>query len=192
MSLDYERYLRDHKTNVMKAYYWIKENIGNSIQQYTSSFFIDQYLSQIEAHDASKHDPVEYYPYDDYFYNRKSSRSYMVVEHFHGAFLEHLHKNPHHWQHWVLIPDSSGEPQKAIFMPYNYVLEMVCDWFSFSLKSGNIGEIFDFYLENKSHIILHRSSRAFLEFLLREMETIILAKDEKGNYTCPLWYDSVK
>ena len=192
MSIEYDRYLRDHKTNVMKAYYWIRESIGEAIQKYASSFFMDQYQSRIEAHDASKTDPEEYYPYDDYFYNRKSSRSYMVVEDFHEAFLKHLHKNPHHWQHWVLIPDSSGEPQKAIFMPYNYVLEMVCDWFSFSLKSGKIDEIFDFYLERKSHIVLHHSSRQFLEFILDEMEKVIHAKDEKGNYTCSLWYDSVK
>lgn len=192
MSTDYDRYLRDHKSNVMKAYYWIKENIGSEIQKYASSFFIDQYQTQMEAHDASKSSPEEYYPYDDYFYNKKTLRSFMVVEDFRGAFLHHLHVNPHHWQHWVLIPDSSGEPQKAIFMPYEYVIEMVCDWFSFSLKSGKIDEIFDFYLERKSHIVMHRESRRFLEALLDEMERVILAKDEKGNYTCSLWYDSVK
>lgn len=192
MSIDYDRYLRDHKTNVMKAYLWITESIGSEIQKYASSFWADQYRSQIEAHDASKTDPEEYYAYDDYFYNRKSSRSYMIVEDFQEAFLKHLHKNPHHWQHWVLIPDSSGEPQKAIFMPYNYVLEMVCDWFSFSLKSGIIDGIFDFYLERKSHIVLHHRSRQFLEFILDEMEKVIHARDEEGCYTCLLWYDSVK
>jgi hypothetical protein len=153
--------------------------------------YIDDLQKQIEDHDASKNRDKEYIAYDDYFYKKKYSRSSVVVNKFNEAFLIHLHVNPHHWQHWVLIPDSSGESQKAIFMPYDYVIEMVCDWFSFSLKSGKIDEIFDFYLERKSHIIMHRESRRFLEALLDEMEKVILAKDEKGNYTCSLWYGKV-
>ena len=190
MSIEYDQYLRDHKTNVMKAYFWLKEILP--IRDYTVALDISQLQAQIEQHDESKYRKLEYAPYDDYFYKRKSSRSSAVVNAFQEAFLMHLHVNPHHWQHWVLIPDSSGEPQKAIFMPYEYVIEMVCDWFSFSLKSGQIDGIFDFYLERKSHIVMHRESRRFLEYLLDEMEKVILAKDEEGRYTCFLWYDSVK
>lgn len=183
MSIDYDRYLKEHRDNVMKAYLWIREVYPHHLADITT---------QIEQHDASKNSIPEYAAYDDYFYKRKSSRSSAVVNDFQEAFLMHIHANPHHWQHWVLIPDSSGEPHKAIFMPYDYVLEMVCDWFSFSLKSGKIDEIFDFYLERKSHIVMHKESRRFLEFLLDEMEKVILAKDEEGRYTCFLWYDSVK
>lgn len=31
--------------------------------------------------------------------------SYEVVENFNRAWLLHIHRNPHHWQHWVLIND---------------------------------------------------------------------------------------
>jgi len=191
MSLDYDKYLREHKANVMKAYNWLCENLSPSIMK-KYQFMMETIRPQIEAHDASKSDPVEYYPYDDYFYNRRSSRTYSVVEEFNAAFLIHMHKNQHHWQHWVLITDSAGESKKAIFMPFEYVIEMIFDWFSFSLKSGIIDQIFDFYLENGSHIFLHQSSKKFLEFILNEMEKVIHEKDEKGNYTCSLWYDSVK
>ena len=192
MSIDYDRYLKEHRDNVMKAYLWIKSTFPYKVAEISYPMDIDGMLAQIEQHDGSKFREIEYVPYDDYFYKRKSSRSSAVVNDFQKAFLMHLHVNPHHWQHWVLIPDSSGEPQKAIFMPYNYVIEMVCDWFSFSLKSGKIDGIFDFYLERKSYIVMHKESRRFLEALLDEMEKIILAKDEEGCYTCLLWYDSVK
>lgn len=189
MSLDYDKYLREHKANVMKAYNWLCENLSPFIMK-KYQFMIETARPQIEAHDASKSDPNEYYAYDDYFYNRKSSRTHSVVEDFHMAFLIHMHKNPHHWQYWVLLPDSSGEPKQAMFMPFEYVIEMICDWFSFSLKNGLIDEIFDFYMERKHHIFLNRVSQEFLEYVLDQMEGIIHQKDEKGNFTCSLWYDS--
>ena len=199
MSLEYDKYLRRHRTNVMDAFIWLKDNIFNNslsniYPNYQDGLLLDisNLKPQIENHDASKNEDREYFPYDDYFYNRKASRTSFVVDEFNEAFLMHIHKNPHHWQHWVLIPDSENLPQKAIFMPFNYIIEMVCDWFSFSLESGVISAIFDFYLERKNYIILHPKSREFLEVLLYKMERIINEKDERGNYTCGLWSQYTK
>ena len=189
MSLEYDKYLREHRGNVLKAYSWLRTTFPFGFGP-DLKFQVNDILPQIEKHDESKDREIEYIPYDDYFYLRKSSRTSFVVNEFYEAFLMHMHANPHHWQYWVLLPDSQGESVRTIFMPYNYVVEMVCDWFSFSLKSGAIDEIFDYYLAHKMHIQLHKESRRYLETLLDAMEVVIRQKDEKGNYTCQLWYEN--
>lgn len=66
MSLDYDKYLREHKANVVKAYNWLCENLSPFIMK-KYQFMIETIRPQIEAHDASKSDPNEYYAYDGLF-----------------------------------------------------------------------------------------------------------------------------
>ena len=89
MSLDYDIYLREHKDNVAKGFNWIEENLPKLIDNTIS------YRGYIcVAHDSSKYDEDEYDAYDNYFYgNNKSS---AVVNAFRLAWLNHIHKNPHH------------------------------------------------------------------------------------------------
>ena len=94
---------------------------------------IDEYKATLWLnHDESKNDPDEYNAYDDYFYGK--NRSYGVVMAFKQAWLEHIHRSPHHWQHWVLINDEPEEGEVILEMPYEYIIEMICDWWSFSWK----------------------------------------------------------
>ena len=41
------------------------------------------------------------------------------------AWLLHIHRNPHHWQYWVLINDNPEEGENLIEMPYNYIIGLV-------------------------------------------------------------------
>ena len=68
-------------------------------------------------------------------------------------------RNPHHWQHWVLINDDPGEGEVLLEMPYNYIIEMICDWWAFSWEKGNLSEIFSWYDEHKDYIKLHPNTR---------------------------------
>ena len=134
MSIEYDLYLQNHKVNVKKGFDWIKENLPDLIPKDDG---ID-YEHQIGfEHDASKSDPEEYEAYDAYFYG--GNRSYEVVQNFRYAWLKHIHRNPHHWQHFVLLNDSPEEGEIVLDMPYNYILEMICDWLSFSMANGNLG-----------------------------------------------------
>ena len=54
-------------------------------------------------------------------------------------------------------------------MPKNRVIEMICDWWSFSWKSGNLGEIFDWYEKHKD-MKLHENTRKFVEDILGKMK----------------------
>lgn len=163
MSVQYDQYLENHKANVRKAFEWFKENLPE--------FLIDDhdYEHQIcFSHDYSKNDYSEYKAYDDYFYG--GNRSYAVVQNFKKAFLRHIHCNPHHWQHWVLIQDDPDNGELILDMPNEYIIEMICDWWSFSWSKGNLNEIFTWYDAHKDYIKLSSSTRFTVETILKRMK----------------------
>lgn len=98
MSQKYDEYLEKHRQAVKKAYQWIAAYIPELTDV--------EATRNIEFHDMSKNTPDEYTPYDDYFYGEQTP---AVIEAFNRAWLMHIHRNPHHWQHWVLINDEPKE-----------------------------------------------------------------------------------
>lgn len=156
MSREYDEYIRNHKKNVAAAYQWICDNLP-----YLIGPIID-----ISRHDDSKYNSDEYHAYDAYFYG--GNRSYSVVKEFNRAWLTHIHRNPHHWQHWILFEDDpeSTEPFICMEMPAEYLIEMICDWWAFSFASGNLYEIFDWYKDHKDKMYLHKDTRFNVEMIL--------------------------
>lgn len=172
MSVAYDQYLTQHKANVKKGFDWIRENLPELvIGEYDYEWQIGM------AHDASKTNPDEYEAYDAYFYG--GNRSYAVVQAFNKAWLMHIHRNPHHWQHWVLINDEPDEGEILIEMPYNYILEMICDWWAFSWAKGDLTEIFKWYEEHKDYIKLHEASRRAVEINLAMIKEKLEEKDAR-------------
>lgn len=168
MSVQYDNYLTEHKENVAKGFRWLQENIPEVIE--------DGFEWQIcFNHDASKTDPEEYDAYDAYFYG--NNRSYSVVQNFNKAWLRHIHNNPHHWQHWILINDEPKEGMVVIDMPYIYVVEMICDWWSFSWKKGDLNEIFGWYEDHKDYMKLSANTRRSVEYILGKMKDKLEEKD---------------
>ena len=168
MSVQYDNYLTEHKENVAKGFRWLQENIPEVIE--------DGFEWQIcFNHDASKTDPEEYDAYDAYFYG--NNRSYSVVQNFKKAWLRHIHNNPHHWQHWILINDEPKEGMVVIDMPYIYVVEMICDWWSFSWTKGDLNEIFGWYEDRKDYMKLSANTRRSVEYILGKMKDKLEDKD---------------
>lgn len=160
MSALYNEYLIEHKSNVLKGFDWLSKNLPDI-------FLNDQIKSRCEwlcanAHDQSKYDKDEYDAYDKYFYG---NRSYEVVKDFKLAWLHHIHQNPHHWQHWVLLNDDEGE--ECLEIPLCYIIEMICDWWSFSWKKGNLYDIFDWYDSHKDNMRINEQSRKRIEDILK-------------------------
>ena len=60
------------------------------------------------VHDASKFRPSEWLPYARTFYGADGSGQYDETPAFNAAWLLHQHRNPHHWQHWLLRPDKAA------------------------------------------------------------------------------------
>ena len=100
----------------------------------------------------------------------------MVVERFNIAWLHHIHNNPHHWQHWVLLQDEGTVV--CVDMPMNYIIEMICDWWSFSWNDGNLFEIFDWYEDNKKNMDLSDVTRTIVEGMLNQMREILEASND--------------
>ena len=168
MSVQYDNFLTEHKENVAKGFRWLQENIPEVIE--------DGFEWQIcFNHDASKTDPEEYDAYDAYFYG--NNRSYSVVQNFNKAWLRHIHNNPHHWQHWILINDEPKEGMVVIDMPYIYVVEMICDWWAFGWKKGDLNEIFGWYEDRKDYMKLSADTRRSVEYILGKMKDKLEEKD---------------
>ena len=156
MSVEYNNYIIEHVDNVKKAYKWLKDH----------NIILEDCSFTIGLHDLSKFSDEEYNAYDNYFYGRKTEK---VKKEFNYAWLHHIHNNPHHWQHWVLINDEDGT--HALEMPKEYVVEMISDWWAFSHKSGNLYEIFDWYKSHKKNMILHENTRKLVEDILDKIKT---------------------
>jgi len=163
MSHQYDQYLNQHKSNVKKGFDWIRDNLPELIK---TGFDFEWQIGLNHDHSKTKQD--EYDAYDAYFYG--GNRSFSVVQDFRRAWLFHIHRNPHHWQYWVLINDDPEEGEVLIEMPYNYILEMICDWWAFSWAKGNLKEIFPWYEEHKNYIKLHQNARKTVEFILDQIK----------------------
>lgn len=155
MSKAYTDYIITHRSNVKKAYNWLREN----------KIITKNLDAQITMHDISKYSDEEYLAYDEYFYGKEKTEK--VESDFNYAWLHHIHKNPHHWQYWVLKHDD--EPEEALEMPENYVYEMICDWWSFSFKINKLDEIFSWYEKHKG-MVLHKNTRKLVEDILEKIK----------------------
>lgn len=185
MSVEYDVYLTNHIGSVKHAWAWMQDNLLCRIGPQIREWYQDDEFDPIDifeiniltdTHDQSKRDPDEYYAYDAYFYG--GNKSHQVVENFNRAFLYHIHRNPHHWQYWILTHDDPDEPTEAIEMPLSYIFELICDWWSFSLCKEKPMEIFNWWEEHKDHIKMNKKTRKTVNYILEEMKKVLTEQGE--------------
>lgn len=167
---EYEKYLKEHSLNVRKAFYWIRRSCPEILKDPDK---ID-YEWSILLHDDTKTVDDEYTAYVDYFYNRDKNgkpKNKFAEKNFRIAKLAHFHRNPDHWQHWILV-DSSGL-SIPLDMPYIFVVEMICNWWSYSWAEGDLWSIFDWYEENKKKIKVSRNTRKDIEDILDKLKKAV-------------------
>ena len=165
MSRKYNAYLAKHKASVLLAFEWLCDNVPDIVE-------CEKVFENIWNHDNSKIDN-EYLEYDAYFYPNESSMRWdagVREQYFNEAWLHHIHNNPHHWQHHVLIHDDPTIGTTCLEMKLEDIVEMICDWWSFGWASGNLFEIFDWYDKHKDHIQLHPKTRALVEDILSKIK----------------------
>ena len=162
MSAAYDSYLEEHIGNVKLGFKWLKENHPEFFKDESGQERLDW---EVSDHDRSKYGEEEYQAYDNYFYGNKTAK---VMTKFDKAWLHHIHSNPHHWQYWILFEDDPiGERRyKTLLIPRYYILEMIADWWSFSWKTGNLFEVFDWYNVHHSTIVMNQESRNVVEKIL--------------------------
>lgn len=167
MSKQYDNYLLQHIGDVTKALMWMNDH------DFIDEDTMDVAKRHVRQHDKSKYFVQEYVPYDNYFYGDRTDE---VKEAFDFAWLHHIHNNPHHWQYWVLVRDEGTF--HGLEMPKEYVYEMIADWWSFSWKSGNLYDIFEWYATHGPKMILHPNTRKLVDDILDKINKIL---DQENN-----------
>lgn len=160
---EYDKYLDQHITGVQRAWKEIlkpalTENI-DAIDITAEDFGIIDEL--VDSHDASKYYDDEYIPYCNYFYPCEGFEKDQ--EAFDLAWLQHIHLNPHHHQHWVLVRDE-GE-LVPLDMPIPYICEMLCDWHSFTLRDPK-STAYKWWTDNKQNMTLSDNTIDVIEAII--------------------------
>jgi len=97
-------------------------------------------------HDIGKLRWSEFWTYAQHFYGDGRDLD--------GAWLMHIHRNDHHWQHWILRHDGGGNV--ALPMTDGAVREMVADWIG---MAGDGCSALNWYAEHATEMQLHPTTR---------------------------------
>lgn len=156
---EYEQYLKEHINGVKRSYNEIKDIITELNLTDDDISFLENLINN---HDKSKYGDEEFYPYLYYFY---PSEEYKLNDNsFDYAWLHHIHNNPHHWQYWILKEDEGDV--KLLDIPKIYIIEMLCDWHSFSYKNPE-STANKWYNDNKDKMLLSANTRKIIENILK-------------------------
>ena len=117
-------------------------------------------------HDFSKFRPSEWFPYANTFYKKDGSNQYNETPEFNKAWLFHQHRNPHHWQHWILKMDRGDTTR--IQIPTKYIYEMVADWMGAGRAITGKWDIKEWYERNKNNIDINQNTRNIVENIIKE------------------------
>jgi hypothetical protein len=157
---EYKDYVVAHKERVEEYSTWLLENCPELFE----GVDIEAFKDLIKEHDESKFSEEEFEPYA-----KKWHLDGIKTPEYEAAWEHHWSNNEHHPEYW------DGED-----MPYIYILEMICDWGSFSLKSGNMKELSDFYY-NKAiddpEKNLSNATKEIIEDIISRIDSVI-ARDE--------------
>lgn len=120
-------------------------------------------LWRLIIHDWSKFTPAEFGPYRDRFFGGRGGVEEKDNDStdFLRAWLHHLHRNPHHWDHWVL----RHEP---LLMPAHFIREMVADWMGAGRALTGNWDITEWYEKTASKQVMHPLTRTYVETLMEK------------------------
>jgi hypothetical protein len=152
----YKQYVITHKKNVEKFASWLKENCPEVFEDIDLEVFDDL----IKEHDESKFSEEEFEPYANFWYNDKEHYDYDPA--YEAAWEHHWLNNEHHPEYW-----NGGD------IPKIYILEMICDWGSFSIAKGNMRELISYYINearDDDEKGLSPNTKKIIESILRKIQ----------------------
>lgn len=128
-------------------------------------------------HDLSKYSFIEFFSSARYYQGNRSpidaekeNRGYSL------AWQHHKGHNPHHWEYWI---DNLGTYKNtAIKIPYEYVIEMICDWLGAGIVYSKqkvdfnkpYSEPIEYYNKCKSERIFNKETQKLIENYLKYIE----------------------
>lgn len=155
----YEAYVKEHISNVNKVYSLFKEKCPDHATDFVTLPYemipMDTYIT---IHDDSKYEDYELEPYALWF--TAGNRTEEAKTLFDKAWLHHIHQNPHHPEHWLLVRNDMTVD--ILEMPEPFVIEFLCDITAMSLKFGGLPS--EFLAKNPKP--LHPASKDKMESML--------------------------
>lgn len=125
-------------------------------------------IHQLIIHDYDKFLPVMWGPYVDRFFKKppQSREGYyhnpeLANVRFNTAWLSHLNRQKHHWQHWLLQYDDGDF--LVLPIPDRFIREMVADWSGAGKAQGHGNDVSPWYAKNKDRMKLHPETRVAVE-----------------------------
>jgi hypothetical protein len=166
---EYKKYIIDHKARVKQFADWLKENVPEVFDELPD---IEVFYDIIEEHDDSKFSEEEFEPYAQKFYGPQdiNGKPLEFVPGYEEAWQHHWIHNEHHPEFWL------GED-----MPYIYILEMLCDWGSFSIDKGDLTELSKYYYENAKddeEKNLSDNTKEIIEEILSKINSVLEESEE--------------
>lgn len=168
-----------HKARVKEAYNFFKD-IGFIDKCKKFMTFNESTLDKlIETHDDSKLCEPEFSCYRQWWYPAPWERRSKVK--LNTGLIHHLNTNPHHFQYYITYETKYNDGEKILKMPNEYILEMLCDWYSFSIKDNNLFGIFDWWEKENNKMILNTTTRNTIETCLSRLKTLLNKEVDKYN-----------
>lgn len=155
-----KKYIEAHKKRVEQFASWLKENCPDLFKDIDINLFDEM----INEHDNSKFSEEEFEPYAQKWFGD----GIKTLE-YEEAWKHHWTHNEHHPEFWL------GED-----MPLIYILEMICDWGSFSVEKGDYQELIDFYYDkarDDKDKMLSDNTKEIVEEILNKI-SLVLDKEE--------------
>lgn len=125
-------------------------------------------------HDLSKFSPTEFRESAKYFSGDRSPIDNCKKENGYSlAWFHHRGRNKHHWEYWV---DNFEKGTQPTLMPFNYALEMLCDYIG--AGKAYMGDKFtykaeyEWWLKKRQTVIMHPIVWHFIEYILKELATV--------------------
>ena len=154
----YMNYLEKHRDGVRRVYQ--ETLLPVLLDQGIDAETLNKIEYNIDNHDISKYDPVEFIAYRNHFYDPKNHPRSGSKE-YDYAWNHHQKSNPHHWNYWVMINDVDKPQVHPLDMPFEYIIEMLCDWQSAGHHYGN--SAYDWYSQNGKNMLLSENTRHLVE-----------------------------
>lgn len=123
-------------------------------------------IGRLLIHDLSKFSRAEWSPYVRRFEGGRAGKTDHEgdADEWHRAWLHHWHRNPHHWEHWLRF--KHGSSVVPLVMPEHFAREMVADWMGAGRAYTGTWDPRSWYARNRNQIVLHDTTRLFVEQLM--------------------------
>ena len=163
----YLNYLNKHIQCVNLAYEKLKEIIPDLFEGYDEEVILKT-EQNIKCHDSMKFEPHNLQIYGEHFLNIADEEEYNKVIH------QHIMTCPHHFQHWLVF--YTMEKIYALEMSYDYIIEMICDWYSFSFFKNDETEIVRWYKKSRDRMIFAPKTLAIIDKIIDRLEKYFIEK----------------